>query len=194
MDAVVRRRALAAAAKAAFSVTFLSACSAPNAEGRAGDTNDDVASGAAESADALHARRPSHSHHACDGGEGLPGDAGPETVTCDLPPAGSDAGASAAAVTCCIDLVASKVAADGGWPMLSASDAADPSVDACCRAIGEGYWSRGDFSGKDTQAFNACCSVKAIPGPTCTPWGPPMPPRFDAVAASAAFAVDTGVA
>jgi len=174
MDALTRRRALSAAAKVAFSFTFIGAGTAVTACG-AGSLDDRTAGNDDQTDDALHRARDAgkaQAPHACNGAADAAADAPVDASTgpvCALP-AGGDAGPSDEAITCCVDLVGSRAAADGG---------SDPSIAACCQAIGADYWKGNGFENqKETTALWACCGFGDIPQSTCSPWGPPMPPRM----------------
>lgn len=171
MDALTRRRALSAAAKVAFSFTFIGAGSAVTACGAAAP-DDRTASNDDQSDDALRGARDAGKanapHHCNEAADAAP-DANAAPV-CSLPAGGGDAGPSDEAISCCVDLVSSRVAADGG---------SDPSIAACCKAMGASYWSGGGWQNpNEMAALNSCCAFGDIPQSTCTPWGPPMPPRM----------------
>jgi hypothetical protein len=107
--------------------------------------------------------------------------------------------------SCCVDvLAASFEQPDGAFQaMLTDAAAQDPTVLGCCAAVVvrlDGYYSGASFdsgardrgelaeaglsSGYDPAG---CCealrTLSIYPqGPTCSPWGPPMPPAMPALA------------
>lgn len=124
-----------------------------------------------------------------------------EAGACDPPspssvlPEGDHADAAAAirqsTFDCCVARLEAVPPDDGG---LAFPDAAvgNPEVQACCATI----IARLDYENRDTvsqpdaeAAFQqdeqtaapvrwACCEAMPNEGPTCTPWGPPMPPAM----------------
>jgi hypothetical protein len=107
---------------------------------------------------------------------------------------------SDATFECCIDLLAPELQSDAVLPMLGDAAAHDPNVVGCCAvAI---YRLDGDYGNPDAAArdqgdlfeaglgprlawdeLQSCCPPLGYPdGPTCSPWGPPMPPAMPGVA------------
>lgn len=158
MDAIVRRRALLAAAKVALSLTVL---------GCSSSAEDPTASEDDTAAEALHRHKDAGCHHhqaACD-----------TTVT-------ADAGVSADGLACCRTLVTSEMADAGfGMSQLPASAKKDPDITACCKAISASGWGSGGAAMSAYETARACCELTGDwSNPACTPWGPPMPPAMKA--------------
>jgi hypothetical protein len=99
-----------------------------------------------------------------------------------------DAGVGQALFDCCVAVLGTELAPEGGVSSAMLSDAAahDPTVLGCCAVAVAGLDSTyGDSdAGRHAQAelaavgvdIFACCSGLDWPsGPTCTAWGPPMP-------------------
>jgi hypothetical protein len=120
-----------------------------------------------------------------------------EAGACDAPspssvlPEGAHADAAAeigqSTFDCCVAMLKVVLPDEGG---LAFPDAAvgNPEVQACCATV----IARLDYDKfqpdastidqQDQQAAqpvsSACCQVTFAVGPTCTPWGPPMPPAM----------------
>ncbi len=153
MDAIVRRRALLAAAKVALSLTVLG-CSSGSEDSTAEDDT---------SAEALrHKDAGCSAHH---------------TPACDVPEIGADASVSKSGIACCKSLIQSEMVDAGfGMGQLPASAKKDPDVLSCCSAVkAQGI---GQFQSLYETAM-ACCQLTGdFSNPACTPWGPPMPPAM----------------
>ncbi len=199
MDALTRRRALLAAMKATLTAGATLGALACGATTEAASSEDgykkDVPCGSLDgsvSSDAAgaDARKPS---------DASLGDAKPAANACEVEQ--GDAGYSQKARLCCTaSLTADFADAGDGWVTLS--DTADHL--ACCHAIIQGYWTRAfawedDAGGAasspaESRAFQACCNTYGgFEGPsplsqeelsTCSPWGPPMPPRMPRIAST----------
>ena len=193
MDTLVFRAALRAAAKVALSVAAVGCggCggiadsegrvpSTADAGGDVGAMRDGATSPEAGSRDALACNPP------------------PES---DLLPEGLhvDAGASLGGpiFDCCAAQLASLVSADGSVAFqLPDAAVADPEVTACCAVlIARLDYDQGSAASDPDASVTAlqrdgklaaparwaCCSALGHPdGPTCTPWGPPVPPAMPA--------------
>jgi hypothetical protein len=99
---------------------------------------------------------------------------------------------------CCVTLLASELGTDGQAPQLTDAQAHDPTFLGCCAAtiyrLDNDYFDGGrqDFTTLAEAGLSiystlyvGCC--ENIPpgnavGPTCSPWGPPMPPAMPEVA------------
>jgi hypothetical protein len=198
MDKMIFRAALRASAKVALTATFASCGGAiqttSNSDGR------DAASPSAT--------RPSPATIAppYDGAPGA--DVAPHPESCDPPPVASlfpeplHSGVPISDETfdCCLAVLAPQLRSDAQLPVLSDAAAHDPSVLGCCGvAI---YRIDHDYGDPDAGAHDQadladaglgpglgwsnlqpCCPPLSYPeGPTCTPWGPPMPPAMPEVA------------
>jgi hypothetical protein len=134
-------------------------------------------------------------------------DASPlEAAACDPPPSssllpeGPHADASAAITEtmfeCCVAQLETIDPGDGGAGFRDAA-AGDPGIQACCAVViarldyeqthlvGDPDASAATFQ-RDQQTSAPvrweCCGATPSEGPTCTPWGPPMPPAMSEVA------------
>lgn len=98
-----------------------------------------------------------------------------EGQTCDPP-----------SFECCVSLLEAVPPNDGGFAFPDAA-VGNPEVQACCATV----IARLDDDYHDASAATAmqdeqtaapvrwaCCQVTPTEGPTCTPWGPPMPPEM----------------
>jgi hypothetical protein len=101
------------------------------------------------------------------------------------------AGIGASTFDCCVALLEAIPPNDGGFAFPDAA-VGNPEVQACCATV----IARLDYdlretigdpdastaSSQDEQKAApvrwACCQVTPSEGPTCTPWGPPMPPEM----------------
>lgn len=129
------------------------------------------------------------------------------TNACNPPPVASllpeqlDGGATISDTTfdCCASWLGTIGLSDSGIGFPDAA-AADPGVMACCAVVvvrldddWHASWGADPDAGRAAldrdQALAApvqwtCCAETGHPeGPTCTPWGPPMPPEMPAAAA-----------
>jgi hypothetical protein len=164
MQALTRRLALRAAAKAALSVTVL---------GCGGITLTESSDAIVDSSDAR-------------------GEAQSDAAACNLPPLGRGGDISQSTFDCCIDKVdgmlgdaASVPGADRYWT---------PAIPCCTAIItrlndhmsADANAAANDFDG---QVIVACCETLrdhgSLPrledgafGEACTPWGPPVPPEM----------------
>ncbi len=124
-----------------------------------------------------------------------------EAAACDPPspssvlPEGAHADAAAAigepTFDCCVERLEAVPPNDGGFAFPEAS-VSDPEVQACCATVIArlDYELRQTMGDPDAAAIEqqdeqkaapvrwACCQVTPNEGPTCTPWGPPMPPAM----------------
>jgi hypothetical protein len=101
------------------------------------------------------------------------------------------AGIGESTFACCVSMLEAVPPNDGG---LAFPDAAvgNPEVQACCATVIArlDYDMRATSDQPDASATEqqdeqtatpvrwACCQVTPSEGPTCTPWGPPMPPEM----------------
>src|SRR5260370_27398882 len=134
-------------------------------------------------------------------------DATPLPAACDPPPVASllpeikhlDARVSDETFECCVSLLAPELLLDAQPRVFTDAAAHDPNVLDCCavaiyrvdRGYGDpdaGARDRGRLADAGLTSFNSlrgCCAALAYPlveGPTCTPWGPPMPPAMPEMA------------
>lgn len=124
-----------------------------------------------------------------------------EAAACDPPspssviPEGAHADAAAgiteSTFDCCVARLEAVPPNDGGFAFPEAS-VSDPEVQACCATVIArlDYELRQTIGDPDAAAVEqqdeqtaapvrwACCQVTPNEGPTCTPWGPPMPPAM----------------
>ncbi len=112
----------------------------------------------------------------------------PSSVLPEGAHADAAAGISESTFDCCVALLDAVPPNDGGFAFPEAA-VADPEVQGCCATV----IARLDYEirqGPDASAAAqadeqtaaqvrwACCQVTPNEGPTCTPWGPPMPPAM----------------
>jgi hypothetical protein len=92
---------------------------------------------------------------------------------------------------CCVGLLEAVPPNDGGFAFPDAA-VGNPEVQACCATVIArlDYDMRETITQPDASTTEqqdertaapvrwACCQVTPSEGPTCTPWGPPMPPEM----------------
>jgi hypothetical protein len=197
MDSIVFRAALRASAKVALTAS-LSACGGAVQTTSTNETPDafaDTSSGAVvgEAAAPSDAGR---TENVC----------APPPVASLLPEQSNpDAAVADETFACCVHvLAASSEQPDGYLPILTDAAAHDPTVLGCCAAVVVRLDS--DFSGTGVDPLTRdrgevaeagldqvydparCCEALGSQlalypiGPTCSPWGPPMPPAMPGVA------------
>jgi hypothetical protein len=191
MDYTVFRAALRASAKVAFTATIASCGGAiQSAESReANDAAVDASTVSDPVADAALAPSPRD-------GTTSPTACSPPSPASLAPEAGGSVQVTDDTFQCCIALIAPELRTDAIVPRFDDAAASDPAIVGCCDAVI--YRLDHDYSGDAGAADRAaladaglgyseyaggCCPVVAYPeGPTCTPWGPPMPPAMPEVA------------
>lgn len=109
-----------------------------------------------------------------------------EPLACGAPEPGDEVVIDDEQLGCCLDMLEPLVVSTSGntWEQWQ-QEAADPAVYGCCMvaiAHVDADWSKSETVGSD--AMMSCCGLGII-GWACTPWGPPMPPMFDARLAAA---------
>lgn len=165
MNRLVFRAALRASAKVAFGAV-VAACGGVVGSTAADAAFSDVPQADAEDCDPLS----------------------PSSVLPEGAHADAAAGITESTFDCCVALLSAVPPNDGGFAFPEAA-VADPEVQACCATV----IARLDYEvrqGPDASAAAqkdertatdvrwACCQVTPNEGPTCTPWGPPMPPAM----------------
>jgi hypothetical protein len=198
MNALVFRAALRATARVAFTAAIVG-CGGTVSEGNGDAAKSEAATGKEGSAMGTDAMPGKDAGHVED--TAPPGDSG---LMCNAPLPSSlfDQDAAESAVSdsmfnCCIAELEPLIGGDSG---LGASDAeaADPNLVACCgvlvfaadndhiEPIGkEATAQLTSFANLGNDRRSTCCDVLKEPsGPTCTPWGPPMPPAIPGETAS----------
>jgi len=124
-----------------------------------------------------------------------------EAAACDPPspssvlPEGLHADAAAgigqSTFDCCVSMLEAVPPNDGGFEFPDAA-VGNPEVQACCATVIArlDYDMRTTINQPDASTAGqqdeqtaapvrwACCQVTPSEGPTCTPWGPPMPPEM----------------
>jgi len=187
MDRLVFRAALRASAKVALTATIAS-CGGVIQASSGGDASDTAP------------RTPA------DGGGAVATDAPTDAPACQPPPMASllpraqhpDAVVPDGTFACCIDVLEPLLRTDAAFATLSDAAASDPLVVDCCAAVVvrvDDDYADLDAGARDRAALadaglgpewgplEPCCAPIGIPeGPTCTPWGPPMPPAMPGVA------------
>jgi hypothetical protein len=193
------RAALRASAKVAFGAALVGCGGMIGSEAESSQPID-AAPGRSDASRAVDANLPT------DDASVAAEDARPGVAACDPPPASSllpeglhvDASAEITEATfdCCVNRLEAVPVGEAGADFRDAA-AADPGLAACCAVV----IARLDY--EFTQTINdpdasqavaqldqqtsapvrwACCGVTPSEGPTCTPWGPPMPPEMEEVA------------
>jgi hypothetical protein len=189
MNALVFRAALRATARVAFTAAIVG-CGGTTSEGNSDAAKSEAAMGKEGAAtDAPSGRDAEHVKDTAP-----PGDSG---LMCNAPPPSSLFDKDAAADTvseslfnCCIAGLEPLI----GDSQTGASDAeaADPNLLACCgvivfaadkdRGLDASAEATAELQSLQKLGFAAqdtCCELLKEPlGPTCTPWGPPMPPAM----------------
>jgi hypothetical protein len=179
MDRSVFRAALRASAKVALGAAF-AGCG-----GMVGSTADHAAQEAtASDAAVADATRVDVNAQTCD--PPAPSSVLPEGLHAD-----AAAGIGESTFACCVSLLEAVPPNDGGFEFPDAA-IGNPEVQACCATV----IARLDYDMRQTIAQPdastteqqdeqtaapvrwACCQVTPSEGPTCTPWGPPMPPAM----------------
>jgi hypothetical protein len=101
------------------------------------------------------------------------------------------AGIDESTFACCVGLLEAVPPNDGGFAFPDAA-VGNPEVQACCATVIArlDYDMRQTITQPDASTAEqqdertaapvrwACCQVTPSEGPTCTPWGPPMPPEM----------------